>query len=87
MSGKSNRVQAIIKESQPLALFTHGASHRLNLALNYTNQVQEFRILMGNMKRLGLFYKYSAKRPKVLGDLLKETDPPGPVTVTKVYNP
>lgn len=82
MSGKVNGVQALVKEKQPLALFTHCASHRLNLALNSTNKVQEFRVLMGNIKRLGLFFKYSPKRTKVLGDLLKQADPP--IAVTKV---
>lgn len=76
MSGRVSGVQARIKELQPLAVYTHCASHRLNLALNATSSVQEFRILMENVKKLGLFFKYSPKRSRVLEGVLKDADPP-----------
>lgn len=79
MSGKFNGAQALIKNLQPLAVFTHCASHRLNLSLNATSQVPEFRIMMDNVRKIGVFFKGSPKRTKVMEKLLKAADPPVPL--------
>lgn len=82
MAGRFNGCQAHIKSLQPLADYYHCSSHRLNLALNATSKVQEFRILMENIKKLGIFYKYSPKRSGNLSDKLANANPK--VSVTKV---
>lgn len=76
MSGKNNGCQALIKERQPLAVYNHCSSHRLNLALNSTSKVAEFKIMMENIKRLGIFFTYSPKRTRVLEKILSEAEPP-----------
>ena len=76
MSGKFNGAQAHIKAVQPKAIFVHCCSHRLNLSLNATSAVPEFRILMENVKQLGIFFKYSPKRTHILKTELDKADPP-----------
>lgn len=82
MSGHLNGAQAHIKHIQPKAVFTHCCSHRLNLSLNATSTVQEFRVMMENIKKLGIFFKYSPKRSNILQGILEKADPP--ISVTKV---
>ena len=82
MSGRLNGCQAHISRLQPLAQFLHCGSHRLNLALNSTSKIQEFRIMMENVKQLGIFYKYSSKRTHHLSAELSQADPP--IAVQKV---
>lgn len=65
MSGYRNGCRAHVENLQPLAEYFHCSSHRLNLALNGTSAVPEFRILMENIKSLGIFFKYSPKRSNV----------------------
>ena len=79
MSGVHNGCKAHIQNIQPLAEYHHCSSHRLNLALNDTAKVSEFRVMMENIKALGIFFKYSPKRQNVLKKLL-----PSEVTVKKV---
>lgn len=82
MSGKFNGAQALITNMQPLAVFTHCASHRLNLALNATSKVSEFRVMMDNVRKIGVFFKNSPKRTKVMERTLAAATPP--VAVKKV---
>lgn len=62
--------------------FSHCASHKLNLALNATSSVPEFRVMMENVKKLGIFFTYSPKRSVVLRQTLERADPP--VSMKKV---
>ncbi len=82
MSGQFNGVQAHIRDMQSKAVFIHCCSHRLNLSLNATSTVQEFRVMMENIKKLGIFFKYSPKRSNILKGLLEKADPP--ISITKV---
>ena len=79
MSGVHKGCKAHIQNIQSLAEYHHCSSHRLNLALNDTAKVSEFRVMMENIKALGIFFKYSSKRQDVLMKLL-----PSEVTVRKV---
>lgn len=82
MSGRMNGAQAHIKRLEPLADYHHCASHRLNLALNGTSNITEFRTLLNHITKLGIFMKYSPKRQNVFAKQLALADPP--VAITKV---
>lgn len=82
MSGKFKGCQKRISNKQPLAVYHHCSSHRLNLALNATSQVTEFRVMLENVKRLGIFFGYSPKRCNVLRMVLEKAEPP--IIKTKV---
>ena len=82
MSGALKGCQAKIKELQPKAHYFHCASHRLNLTLNATSKIQAFRILIENVKQLGIFFKYSPKRQGILKSILAQrSDQSGPTKV------
>lgn len=80
LSGEFKGCQAYIRKQQSLAKYFHCASHKLNLALNSSTKITEFRIMFENIKRLGIFYKYSPKRTNNLKGILAST----PTTRTKV---
>lgn len=82
MSGHLNGARTHIQNLEPLADYYHCASHKLNLALNGTSNIQEFRVLFNHITKLGIFMKYSPKRQQVLTDQLSEANPP--IAVTKV---
>lgn len=74
MSGKNNGCQSHIKRLQPLANYFHCASHTLNLALNSTCDVQEFKVMMADVKALGIFFKYSPARTAVLKSVIESSN-------------
>lgn len=82
LSGAMNGCQAHIQKLASLAQYFHCASHKLNLALNSTTKVDEFRIMFQKLKSLGGFYHNSPKRTTNLTKVL-ECQPS--VTVTKVW--
>ena len=55
MSGRLNGVQAIIRETCPLAVYTHCASHCLNLALNKACSVPAVRNCLGTVAEVVSF--------------------------------
>ena len=61
MSGHLNGARAHIQQLEPLADYYHCASHKLNLALNATSKIMEYRVLMSHITKLGIFMKYSLK--------------------------
>lgn len=75
MSGRLNGCQARIKKLNPKADYYHCASHRLNLALNSTTKCSEFRVMLQNVKQLGIFYRYSPKRRNNLSLVLQKVTP------------
>ena len=66
MSGRLNGVQAIIRKSYPLALYTHCASHCLNLALGKACTVPIIRNSLGAVTELVSFFSHSAQRCRLL---------------------
>lgn len=70
MAGHISGCQTRIAAMQPLAEFHHCSSHCLNLALNKTSQIMEFKVLIENTKALGIFFKYSPKRQHALREIL-----------------
>lgn len=66
MSGHLRGVQAIIRHSYPLALYTHCASHCLNLALGKACTVPIIRNAFGFVTELSGFFSHSAQRSHLL---------------------
>ena len=66
MSGRLNGVQAIIRRSYPLALYTHCASHCLNLALGKACTVPIIRNSLGAVTELVNFFSHSAQHCRLL---------------------
>lgn len=66
MAGKANGVQAAIREKYPTALYTHCASHCLNLVLCAACSVADIRHCFGTVKETAKFFRKSASRSNVL---------------------
>ena len=62
MSGKFSGVQAKIAEVQPLAIYTHCASHRLNLAIAQACKNKDVSQLIGLISNINAFLKSSPAR-------------------------
>ena len=64
----SNRIgaQALIHQSAPLAVYTHGQNHVLNLSITASCQIPEIRNMIDTIKSVFLFYDQSPKRQKFL---------------------
>lgn len=66
MSGKIKGVQARISSIQPLAFFTHCASHRLNLAISTACTISSIRNAVGVISSVANFFRDSAQRIHLL---------------------
>lgn len=66
MSGAYRGVQSIICRNHSLALYTHCASHRLNLALRKACSIQSIRNIMGTIENVSSFISRSAHRLLIL---------------------
>ena len=66
MSDHKNGVQKFIQDRFPIALFSHCASHRLNLCLLKTCKVRDIQSAMTMMKEIAVFFRYSNKRLPIL---------------------
>ena len=83
MSGHLNGVQAIIRRSYPLALYTHCASHCLNLALSKACTVPTVRNSLGAVSELINFFSRSAKRSRLLEETINALQEENEMFVTK----
>lgn len=72
MSGCFNGAQAVIKETNPAALYVHCSSHSLNLALMHASNVSAIRNCLGTVKSVIKFLKNSAKRMDIFRGKVKE---------------
>lgn len=66
MKGHLNGVQTRISEIYPKALYTHCASHSLNLALSDSCSIQPITNCFGTVKEVLAFFSRSAKRVAAL---------------------
>ena len=73
--GRFRSVQAIIKDMYPKALYTHCASHSLNLCLSDATKCQDIRNAFGIISECRSFFNGSAKRTTVLKNKIKEIKP------------
>ena len=75
MSGSLRGVQARIIEQQPLALYTHCASHRLNLVISKACSVPVIRNTLQIITELTNFIRQSSKRVQLMKEKISEHDP------------
>lgn len=84
MSGKFQGVQARILKVQPLALYSHCASHRLNLVISKACTIPSIRNAIGVVSSVANFFRESAKRLHALEDEMKEDLKKGKHAVKKM---
>lgn len=70
MSGEQRGVQALIKEKNGLALYTHCHSHVLSLAIGQACSVQCLRNMIDTINEVFLFFSLSPKRQRFLERVL-----------------
>ena len=63
-NGASNQFCEIARNKK--AVYFHCASHELNLCLSKASKVPDVHNMVSTMPSLGLFFKYSAKRQRIL---------------------
>lgn len=78
MRGKFRGCQAVIKKEYPKAIYTHCASHCLNLCLNDASKVSVIRNTFNKVGEICSFFRVSAQRSEKLKKRLQE----GPKQVT-----
>ena len=66
MSGAKNGCKSIVQEHAPMATYTHCAAHRLNLAIVSACNIQPFKSTEACIGEISRFFKYSAKRQRLL---------------------
>ena len=66
MAGEHMGAQALIRERNPLALYTHCNSHVLSLAIGKSCSVQALRNMIGIINEVYLFFHLSPKRQRFL---------------------
>ena len=62
MAGKVNSLAALFLKENPKALYSHCASHRLNLAIYSSCDIVSVRNLMSTVKDVTYFFKFSPIR-------------------------
>eukprot|EP00057_Strongylocentrotus_purpuratus_P002048 XP_003723740.1 PREDICTED: 52 kDa repressor of the inhibitor of the protein kinase-like [Strongylocentrotus purpuratus] len=70
MAGYRRGAQAVIKEKNPLALYTHCRSHVLSLAIGKACKVQDLRNVIDVINEIHLFFHLSPKRQRFLETVL-----------------
>ena len=75
MSGRFKGVQSRILQIQPLAIYTHCASHRLNLVLIKACSVAVIRNMLGVVSEASDFISGSGPRLKLLEEKVEEVVP------------
>ena len=75
MSGKTNGTAARISSQFPLALYSHCASHCLNLAVVSSFEEVSVRNMMGVVNRVSLFFSAHPKRQPKLEEAIDATQP------------
>ncbi|KAL7380716.1 hypothetical protein ABVT39_022730 [Epinephelus coioides] len=69
MASGLNRVQALVKETIPQALFVHCYAHTLHLVMSQgASKIKECKIFFANLGGLSAFFTRSPKRTKLLDD-------------------
>ncbi len=66
MSGARSGCMALVKEKAPLAIYVHCAAHRLNLAIVSACKVQAFQSTESCIGEIARFFRFSAKRQRLL---------------------
>ena len=66
LAGSRSGCSAIVEQQAPMALYTHCASHRLNLAVVSACKIQECHNAESLIGEIARFFRYSAKRQQML---------------------
>ena len=66
MSGARSGVKAVIQAEAPKALYYHCAAHRLNLSVVSACHIQAFKNVESYIGEIARFFKFSAKRQRLL---------------------
>ncbi|XP_008185846.1 zinc finger MYM-type protein 1-like [Acyrthosiphon pisum] len=74
MRGHFNGVQAVVRRSYPLALYSHCSSHSLNLAISDACNIKSIRNATGTLQAIYVFFK-TPKRQNVLRKIIDEIAP------------
>ena len=83
MAGKTKGAAARISSQYPLALYTHCASHSLNLVVVASFEETAVRNMIGVVNRLSIFFFAHPKRQKKLEDAIHSTQPDSKVQKLK----
>ena len=75
MAGRFSGVSAQILVLNPLALYTHCSSHRLNLCIASSCQIQSVRNMMESVTSISNFFNKSPKRQLLLEGMVKKHIP------------
>eukprot|EP00102_Acyrthosiphon_pisum_P023154 XP_016660364.1 PREDICTED: 52 kDa repressor of the inhibitor of the protein kinase-like [Acyrthosiphon pisum] len=73
MSGKFKRVQTIIRNKYPMALYVHCAAHTLNLAVSSSCEQQDIRNCLGVVEKMHCFFN-TPKRHSILLEAVANSD-------------
>ena len=68
--GNSSGAASVIKKQQPLAKYTHGRNHILNLAISFANKNRSLKKFMDNLTSVCFFYEYLQSDKSFLNILL-----------------
>ena len=71
MTGKEKGVQAIVKESCPLAVYVHCSAHALSLVLIKSSAIPEIHGTFDFIGDIATFFKSSSKRNARLTTAIK----------------
>lgn len=63
MSGARSGYRSIVQQQAPMAIYTHCAAHKLNLAVVSACKIQAFKSTESTTGEMDRFFKASAKRP------------------------
>lgn len=74
MRGHFNGVQAVVRRSYPLAVYSHCSSHSLNLAISDACNIKSIRNATGTLQAIYVFFK-TPKRQNVLKKTIDEIAP------------
>ena len=75
VSGHINRLSAYICKINNKAIYTHCHSHRLNLVIGASCNIQCVRNVFDQIKEISYFFKFSEPRQKMLINSMKEHVP------------
>ena len=74
MSGARSGVKAVVQEAAPKAMYYHCAAHHLNLSVVSACSIQSFKNAESYIGEIARFFKYSAKRQRLLDTSIEASD-------------
>ena len=74
MSGARSGVKAVVQEQAPKAMYFHCAAHRLNFSVVSACSIQSFKNTESYIGEITRFFRYSAKRQRLLDSSIEASD-------------